>query len=138
MKRLVIIVVGILLMSSCSIIKKIDELHPSYQYYSLEIFQTLDNFYSEIADNTYSYGLAKDSQWNVYKVVTYRPGDDYRNNFYDGKKISGRFIFIGTYSYETKDERRKTVPCLMPKKSYDYVVSHYGELADSILKIHTE
>ena len=49
---------------------------------------------------------------NVYKIVTET------NILYDGQIIGGRWVLVDTYTYETKDERIKTVPVLMPLSEY--------------------
>lgn len=38
--------------------------------------------------------------------------------YYDDKKITGNFVFIGTYTYETKGNSIKTVPVYIRESEY--------------------
>ena len=49
---------------------------------------------------------------DVYKIVTET------NILYDGQIIGGTWVLVDTYTYETKDERIKTVPVFMPLSEY--------------------
>lgn len=64
---------------------------------SVTIFQTLSK----------NEALAYDDKYSVYKLET---AEDV---YYDGKKYNTKFILIGTYTYEAKDETIKTVPVYM-------------------------
>ncbi len=82
------------LTSSCSIFR--NNINNEQTYLSLEIFQTLSKYEALAHTNDYDY--------KVVKVVTSE------ETYYDGKSLSGTFVLVDTYTYETKDERIKTVP----------------------------
>ena len=97
MKRLIsyaLILILALLMSSCSILK--NNINSEQTYLSVEIFQTLSR----------TEALAHTTGWD-FKVVKVVTSED---TYYDGKSLSGTFVLVDTYTYETKDERIKTVP----------------------------
>ena len=72
----------------------------------LEVFQTLSrNEALCIETSLYSSN-------DVYKIITES------NLLYDGQVISGTWVLVDTYTYETKDERIKTVPVFMPLSEY--------------------
>lgn len=70
---------------------------------SVKIFQTF------VMENA---ALARDEDWAVVKLVS----DE--EMYYDDKKVEGDFVLIDTYTYETKDERLKTVPVYMRYSEY--------------------
>lgn len=95
MKRLISILVLLitsLCITSCGLLS--NNINSRQTYLSVEIFQTLGS----------GAGLAMTPSYDVIKVVS--------NNevYYDGKKLSGTYVLIDTYRYETKDGRIKTVP----------------------------
>ena len=56
-------------------------------------------------------------------VIAIRTEDDSDILFYDGQTISGLFVMIDTYTYETAAStadkiRMRTVPLVVPKKEY--------------------
>ena len=72
----------------------------------LEVFQTLSRNEALCMEKSLY------SSNDVYKIITES------NLLYDGQVISGRWVLVDTYTYETKDNRIKTVPVLMPLSEY--------------------
>ena len=73
-------------------------------YLNLTIFQTYEG-------NRAALALTKN--YDVVKIETVF------DVYYDGKQINGNFTLIGTYSYETKDERMRTVPVFVLTREYN-------------------
>jgi len=72
---------------------------------SLKVFQTHTPFE----------GLAFTPDGDVVKLRTVTV------EVYDGLKIKGKFVKVGTYKYETSSGSIKTVPVFVPKSDYkDY------------------
>ena len=69
------------------------------------------------------FALAKDSRIvSNPLVIAIRTAED-ADPFYDGQSISGQFVMVDTYTYETAAStaaniRMKTVPLVVPKKEY--------------------
>lgn len=94
---LLCVTVPMLLTTSCGIFS--NNINSEQTYLSVEIFQTLSKYEA----------LACTSDWKVVKVIT---SEDV---YYDGKSLSGTYVLVDTYTYETKDERIKTVPVYRKK-----------------------
>ena len=73
---------------------------------NLKVFQTLSRNEALCMEKSLY------SSNDVYKIITES------NLLYDGQVISGRWVLVDTYTYETKDNRIKTVPVLMPLSEY--------------------
>lgn len=71
-------------------------------YLSVEIFQTLGK----------NAALARTRDWKVVKI------ESLEDMYYDGKAISGTFVLVDTYTYETKNEVTKTVPVYIRLEEY--------------------
>ena len=69
---------------------------------SVEIFQTLNK----------NEALARTTSWDVVKL------ESTEEVYYDGKKITGPFIMIGTYQYTTRNDMDKTVPVYIKESEY--------------------
>lgn len=83
------------------------------KWINVECFQTLEN------TDDYSRCLAKDFNWNVYYIIHFTcPTNKKQEVYYDGKSLSGKYVFIGTYSYENKEGNSKTVQAYMPKENF--------------------
>ena len=96
-KRIILAILAVCaLLSSCAIFKY------EHSYKKLTVFQTLSSYEA----------LAYDIDYNVVKLVTYK------DMIYDGKVFTGEYVLTGTYRYETKDERVKTVPVYMLLSEY--------------------
>ena len=89
-----LLTVALLATSSCSIFK--NNINSEQTYLSVEIFQTLSK----------DSALALTTGWD-YDVVMIITSEDV---YYDGKKISGTFVLVDTYTYESKGSGIKTVP----------------------------
>lgn len=82
------------------------------QWLSLKCFQALDNAAE------YSYCLARDENWDVFFIVNFTcPTSKKTAVYYDGKSLNGKYVFVGTYTYESK-EGSKTVRAYMPKDNF--------------------
>ena len=104
------------------------------QWLSIKCFQALSN------TSEYSECLARNDNWDVFYIVSFTcPGKDKDKGdiYYDGKSLSGSFVFVGTYSYVTKNESSKTVQAYMPKDNfyelYNYDKEHLKRLLDIVL-----
>lgn len=83
------------------------------KWITVECFQTLDN------TDDYSLCLAKDYNWNVYYIIHFTcPTSQKTEVYYDGKSLNGKYVFVGTYSYENKEGSTKTVRAFMPKENF--------------------
>lgn len=98
-------------------------------FVSIECFQALSN-YDHVSDC-----LARDSDWKVcYVVSLYNPcNNDDAEMFYDGKNISGDYVLVGTYQYETKGGSTKTVKALMRKDIFSCFYNNHKENLKEIL-----
>ncbi len=108
MKKLfAILFVALLIFSSCDAPYYATEddtstTYTSKQNLSVKIFQTLDK----------NSALARTSDYDVVKLVTME------EMYYDGKKITGTFVLVDTYTYETKKGDYKTVPVYIRYSEY--------------------
>ena len=103
MKKLLsilILTISTLCVTSCGIMN--NNINAEQTNLNVEIFQTLSK----------TSALAHTSLWSDYKVVKIVTTKDV---YYDGKQISGLFVLVDTYTYETKDGRIKTVPVYQRK-----------------------
>ncbi len=84
------------------------------KWLNIECFQTLEN------SDDFSICLAKDYNWNVYYIIHLTcPTSNKTEVYYDGKSLSGKYVFIGTYSYENKEGSTKTVQAYMSKENFN-------------------
>ena len=89
-----------LLFTSCAAMKSGQGIETTYL--SVEIFQTLNK----------NAALAHTRDWKVVKI------ESLEDTYYDGKAISGTFVLVDTYTYETKNETTKTVPVYIRLDEY--------------------
>lgn len=96
MKRFIILVLCTLALTSCSaIINSLQETNLTERtYMTLEVYQTLSD--------TSAIAFTKDN-----KAVRI---DSPEGMMYDGKKYSGTFVLVGTYTYEANNGMVKTIP----------------------------
>ncbi len=115
MKKIIILISLISLVSICNAQELKEES------LTLEVFQVIDN--NELSSNC----LARDSHFNVCRVISFSTkelGKYYKNMgntrmyFYDGQDISGTYIFIGIWKYESKNGNENTVPVYMKKDNF--------------------
>lgn len=102
------------------------------QWLYIKCFQGLNN------DSEYSDCLARNDIWDVFYIVSFTcPGKEKGDIYYDGKSLSGNYVFVGTYSYVTKDNISKTVQAYMPKDNfyelYNYDKEYLKRLLDIVL-----
>ena len=109
-KHLIMLLTASLLLSSCGIVTNTGTVSTTTKLgdrcnMELKVFQTLSR----------SEALCTQEGSNsidVYKIVTET------NILYDGQIIGGTWVLVDTYTYETKDERIKTVPVFMSLSEY--------------------
>ena len=111
MKRtLILLSISILLfVSSCSVFTLTSLSNARIGdkcYLEVRIFQAF-NSHEALATTGY------DINSIVVKLIT----DE--DTFYDGKKLSGNFVMVDTYTYENKQETIKTVPVFKKVSEYD-------------------
>ena len=100
------------------------------QWLSLKCFQALGN------TSEYSDCLARNDNWDVFYVVSFTcPGKDKGDIYYDGKSLYGSYVFVGTYSYVTKDNLSKTVQAYMPKDNFNELYNYDKEHLKRLLNI---
>lgn len=80
-----------------------DNISKENTYLNLSIFQTLSKHEA----------LAYTNNYDVVKIETAT------DTYYDGKKISGYFTLVDTYSYTTRDDFYKTVPVYVLTSEYN-------------------
>ena len=98
---LLLLIGGLFLFSSCGSLSS-TVVNSTLQYASVgdrcfievEVFQTLSDHEA----------LAMDKNFFVIKLISST------ETYYDKKRINGTFVFVDTYTYETKDQGLKTVP----------------------------
>lgn len=105
------------------------------QWLSLKCFQTLGN-----ADE-YSCCLARNDNWDVFYIVNFTcPTRKKTEVYYDSKTLNGKYVFVGTYTYESK-EGSKTVRAYMPKDNFsewcDYDKNTLIGLLDIVLSYNS-
>ena len=110
-KHLIMLLTASLLLSSCGIVTNTGTVSTTTKLgdrcnMELKVFQTLSRS-EALCMETRLY-----SSNDVYKIITES------NLLYDGQVISGTWVLVDTYTYETKDERIKTVPVFMPLSEY--------------------
>lgn len=99
----------LLFVSSCSIFTRSTLSNASIGdkcYLNATIFQAVNNHEA----------LATTSQAPNSIVVKLITSED---TFYDGKRVSGNFIMVDTYTYENKQETIKTVPVFIKVSEYN-------------------
>ncbi|MGN1232904.1 MAG: hypothetical protein ACI4UJ_05590 [Candidatus Cryptobacteroides sp.] len=109
-KRLIMLLTASLLLSSCGIVTNTGTVSTTTKLgdrcnMKLKVFQTLSRS-EALCTQEGSHSI------DVYKIVTET------NILYDGQIIGGTWVLVDTYTYETKDNRIKTVPVLMPLSEY--------------------
>ncbi len=100
--------------SSCANLQQttINNTIDGEEWLSLKCFQTLSN------TATYSDCLAWNANYDVFYIVNFTcPTSKKTEVYYDDKSISGKYVFVGTYTYESK-ERSNTVPAYMSKENF--------------------
>lgn len=97
------------------------------EYLQIKCFQTLSN------SPSYSECLARNDKFDVYYIVNFTcPGKSKSEIYFDGKNIRGNYVFVGTYSYVSKQEINKTVQAYMPKDNFkEYYEHNKSELKKS-------
>ena len=98
MKKLIILLTTLLILSSCVITRNTLHIH----LIDATIFQTLDS-------NT---ALAITDEFNTIQVITNE------EVYYDGRKIVGTFVLVDTYAYETVQHHSKVVPVYVRWSEY--------------------
>ena len=115
MKRLLLVVLASVILGGCAYQQQTTNTtsENGEKWISVECFQTLEN------TDDYSICLAKDYNWNVYYIIHFTcPTSQKSEVYYDGKSLNGKYVFIGTYSYENKEGSTKTVRAYMSKENY--------------------
>ena len=102
------------------------------KWLNIECFQTIAN------TEECSICLADDDNWNVYYIIHITPLTSTKTEvYYDGKRLDGKYVFVGTYSYENKSGDTKTVQAYMPKENfywwYNYDKESLKHLLDNVL-----
>jgi hypothetical protein len=102
------------------------------KWLNVECFQTLTNL------EEFSACLALDDNWNVYYIIHITPLTGTKTEvYYDSKRLDGKYVFVGTYSYENKSGDAKTVQAYMPKENfywwYNYDKEALKQLLDNVL-----
>ena len=132
MKRLsciVLIATGILF-NSCATTNYSSNNSYKSKYLNIKCFQALSN------TSEYSSCLARDYDFNVYYIVNFTcPGKSKYELYYDDKSITGYYVFVGTYTYETREERQKTVQAYMPKDNFYELYNYDRTLLKGYLDI---
>lgn len=105
------------------------------EWLSLKCFQTLGN-----ASN-YSDCLAWNSNYDVFYIVNFTcPASKKNEVYYDGKSLNGKYVFVGTRTYQSKEGER-TVRAYMPKENFrewcEYDKNLLVELLDIVLSYNS-
>ena len=100
MKRFILLIV-VCVLSSCSVAIMRNTRHTEF-FTNARIFQVLNS----------SEALIWDDNFNVAKIITSE------EIYYEGLKISGRFILVDTYAYETRAHQIKVVPVYVRLSEY--------------------
>ena len=137
-KLLFICMVGLgIVFSSCAYQQQITDTavktdQNEEKWLTIDCFQTLTNM------KECSACLARDNNWNVYYIIHITPVTGTKTEvYYDGKRIDGKYVFVGTYSYKTKGGDDKTVQAYMPKANfyewYNFDKEALRSLLDNVL-----
>ena len=98
MKKFILLIL-VCMLSSCAITRS--NMHTEF-FFKATVFQVLDS----------NEALAWDDNLNVIKIIT---NDEI---YYDGLRISGRYILVDTYTYETRAHQIKVVPVYVRLSEY--------------------
>lgn len=101
MKKFILLIL-VCMLSSCSVAITRGEYHTK-RFTNARVFQVLDS----------NDALIWDDDFNVAKIVTIE------EIYYEGLKISGRFILVDTYAYETRAHQIKVVPVYVRLSEYN-------------------
>ena len=108
-KLLAVLTISILVfVSSCSVLSQKPLSNASIGdkcYLNVRIFQAM-NSHEALATSVENNNI-------VVKLITTE------DTFYDGKKVTGTYIMVNTYTYENKLETIKTVPVFIKVSEYD-------------------
>ena len=94
--------------SSCSILTRVSLSNASIGdkcYLNATIFQAI-NSHEALATTS------REPNSIVVKLITSE------DTYYDGKRVSGTFVMVDTYTYENKQEITKTVPVFIKVSEY--------------------
>jgi len=120
-KKLLLLSISILLFaSSCSIFTQITLSHATIGdkcYLNVKIFQAL-NSHEALATSAETGDI-------VVKVITAE------DTFYDGKRVSGKYIMVDTYTYKDNLETIKTVPVFIKISEYNTLKPLQGQEKES-------
>ena len=110
MKRAIILLsTTLLLLSSCSVFTRVSLSNASIGdkcYLNATIFQAV-NSHEALATTS------RELNSIVVKLITTE------DTYYDGKRVSGNFIMVDTYTYQSKQETIKTVPVFIKVSEYN-------------------
>ena len=98
----------LLLVSSCSVFTRTSLSHATIGdkcYLNATIFQAV-NSHEALATTS------RELNSIVVKLITSE------DTYYDGKRVSGTYVMVDTYTYENKQERIKTVPVFIKVSEY--------------------
>lgn len=141
MKNFIVIVVCLLTLgstfSSCAYLQPTTNNRTANgeAWLSLKCFQALSN------TSTYSDCLAWNANYDVFYIVHFTcPTSKKTEVYYDDKSLNGKYVFVGTYTYESK-ERTKTVRAYMSKENfsewYEYDKNTLIDLLDVVLSYNS-
>ena len=111
MKKIVLLLLALiplLFVSSCSVFTRVSLSHATIGdkcYLNATIFQAV-NSHEALATTS------RELNSIVVKLITSE------DTYYDGKKVSGTFVMVDTYTYENKQEIIKTVPVFIKVSEY--------------------
>ncbi len=105
-------------------------------YLTMNVFQALFN------KDGYSGCLAKNLNNDLFFIFSLEssrsPNKSMNELYYDGKNISGNYVLVGTYSYETKSGYQKIVQACMKKSNYDEVYTYDKDYLIGMLDVILE
>ena len=124
MKRLLLIILSCLVLSSCSVLSTsstgFQVKYPSgTRYLDVKILQTLSK-HSALA---YLKGQYGNYYGDLIKIVTEK------DMYYDDLIVQGYFVLVSTYSYTTNAGYQKTVPVYIKLSEYREIVSANRDIA---------
>lgn len=105
---LVLALIPLLFVSSCSVLTRVSLSNASIGdkcYLNATIFQAV-NSHEALATTS------RELNSIVVKLITSE------DTYYDGKRVSGTFVMVDTYTYENKQETIKTVPVFIKVSEY--------------------